>query len=105
MGKNSNVHHIVEFPILMKTAMALFGLTFLTMFAFWMHSYLGVLGPIVAFAIAGVKAALVMMYFMGLKYDSLMNRFIFGLGFFFLALLFLLCIVDIWTRIPVQSTL
>ncbi|MBX3039711.1 MAG: cytochrome C oxidase subunit IV family protein [Bdellovibrionaceae bacterium] len=102
---NNDVHHIVEFPILMKTALALFGLTFLTMIAFWAHSYLGPLGPIVAFLIAGVKAALVMMYFMGLKYDSLMNRFIFALGFFFLLLLFAISALDIWTRVPVANTL
>lgn len=105
MSHDNNAHHIVEFNVLIKTAVALFGLTFLTMFAFWMHNYLGPLGPIVAFAIAGVKAALVMMFFMGLKYDTFMNRFIFSLGFLFLALLFVLSVVDIWTRIPVESTL
>lgn len=100
-----SVHHVVAFPILVKTAIALFALTFLTMFAFWMHNYLGPLGPIVAFLIAGVKAALVMMFFMGLKYDSMMNKFIFGLGFFFLLLLFGISALDIWTRAPVISTL
>ncbi|HRO65978.1 MAG TPA: cytochrome C oxidase subunit IV family protein [Pseudobdellovibrionaceae bacterium] len=102
---NKDVHHVVEFSILLKTGIALFGLTFLTMFAFWMHHYLGAAGPIVAFLIAGVKAALVMMFFMGLKYDSLMNRFIFALGFFFLLLLFTLSALDIWTRVPLTSTL
>lgn len=102
---NKDVHHIVEFPILLKTGLALFALTFLTMFAFWMHRYLGPAGPFVAFLIAGIKAALVMMFFMGLKYDSLMNRFIFSLGFFFLLLLFAISALDIWTRVPVANTL
>lgn len=102
---NKDVHHIVEFPILLRTALALFALTFLTIFAFWAHNYLGSMGPIVAFLIAGVKAALVMMFFMGLKYDTAMNRFIFSLGFVFLFLLFILSALDIWTRVPISSSL
>lgn len=105
MGSNNSVHHVVPFKVLIKTACALFGLTLLTMIAFWNNHYLGPLAAPVAFLIAMIKATLVMMYFMGLKYDNWLNRVIFGLGFFFLALLFIFSETDISTRVMEHSTL
>lgn len=99
------VHVIVPLNVLLKTAACLFVLTLLTMIAFWYRENLGAFAAPVAFAIAAVKATLVMMFFMGLKYDSMMNRIIFGLGFFFLALLYIICILDIYTRVGATSTL
>lgn len=96
-------HHIIPFAVYAKTAAALFVLTFLTVGFHQMH--LGSLAAPVAFLIAAVKAALVLMFFMGLKYDKMENRVIFGTGFFFLALLFAFCALDIWTRIFQTSTL
>lgn len=97
-------HHIIPFSILRNVCVALLCLTILTVFtAKFVH--LGVLAGTVAFIIAFVKAMLVMMYFMGLKYDSKMNRMIFSTGFIFLALLAFFCVLDIWTRMNVTSTL
>lgn len=103
--QGGGVHHIVPMPILLKTAGALFALTLLTMIAFWNHHHLGSLGAPIAFMIAGVKAFLVMAYFMGLKYDTFMNKFIFSLGFVFLAVLLFFSGLDIWTRVLQGSTL
>lgn len=103
--QGGSVHHIVPMPVLMKTAGALFALTLLTMIAFWNHHHLGAFGAPIAFLIAGVKAFLVMAFFMGLKYDSFMNRLVFSLGFFFLAVLLIFSGLDIWTRIAQSSTL
>ena len=95
-------HHITPFNVYLKVAIALFVLTFLTVGFHAIHQYLGGAAALIAFAIAAVKAYLVMAYFMHLKYESLMNRVIFATGFFFLALLFIISILDILTRNPVS---
>jgi cytochrome c oxidase subunit 4 len=46
-----------------------------------------------------------MAYFMHLKYDVVLNRVIFGMGFIFLALLFAITAMDIWSRVLVVSPL
>jgi len=102
-GGDHHSHHIIPLPIYLKTAIALFVLTILTVVGHQMH--LGALAAPVAFLIAAVKASLVLLFFMGLKYDNMMNRVIFSLGFFFLVLLFFFCALDIWTRILEISTL
>jgi len=96
-------HHIVPAAILGKVAVALLALTALTVITARMH--LGVLATPIAFAIALVKAFLVMAFFMGLKYDSKSNRMLFLSGFAFLALLFFFCALDIYSRVPQVSTL
>lgn len=105
MQSPKQIHFIVPLNVLLRTGAALFALTLLTMIAFWYREHLGAFAAPVAFAIAAVKATLVMMFFMGLKYDSVMNRIIFGLGFFFLALLYIICILDIYTRVGATNTL
>lgn len=92
-------HHITPFSTYVKVALALFALTFLTVGAHALRHYIEPFSAIVAFAIAGVKAYLVMAWFMHLKYDTLMNKIIFSLGFIFLALLFALSALDIYTRV------
>lgn len=96
-------HHIIPAALLTKILFALLGLTVLTVVTAQMH--LGAIAGLVAFAIAGFKAYLVMAYFMGLKYDSASNRWIFASGFFFLLVLFFFCILDILTRVGQSSTL
>ncbi len=97
-------HHVIPFDLLVKVALGLLALTILTVVtAKFMH--LGAIAPLVAFAIAGAKAYLVMAFFMGLKYDSKSNTLIFVSGFAFLALLFFFCALDIWTRVGEGSTL
>jgi len=96
-------HHVIPFQVLGRVAVTLLVLTVLTVATSRMH--LGVLAAPVAFAIALVKAFLVMGFFMGLKYDVKSNRAIFASGFFFLLLLFFICALDIWTRVGQTSTL
>nr|BFD61575.1 hypothetical protein BdHM001_02560 [Bdellovibrio sp. HM001] len=104
---NANVlhPHITPMATYFKVALALFGLTFLTVFAHQFHHQMGSWAAPVAFLIALVKAALVILWFMHLKDDTKMNRFIFGIGFFFLALLFAICALDFATRVPEISPL
>lgn len=102
---HGNVHHVVPFKVLLKTAAALFALTLLTMIAFWNHHHLGAFAAPVAFLIAAIKAGLVMAFFMGLKYDSWLNRLIFGLGFILLLLLWGISFMDEVTRVVQTSTL
>ncbi len=95
---NDHQHHITPLSTYLKVAGALFALTFLTIAAHSIRGFLGPAAPLIAFAIAAVKAFLVMAWFMHLKYEGLENRVIFGLGFFFLLLLFGISITDILSR-------
>lgn len=100
----ANVHHIVPAALLTKVLLALVALTVLTVVtAKFVH--LGPAAVPVAFGIALVKALMVMAYFMGLKYDSRANRWIFSTGFLGLALLFFFCALDTFSRVLQGSTL
>ena len=91
-------HHIMPFSTYMKVAGGLFLLTFLTIGAHALREHFEPFSAVIAFAIAGVKAYLVMAFFMHLKYDVPANRIIFATGFIFLAVLFGFCMLDILTR-------
>lgn len=65
----------------------------------------GFLNAFIAFAIATAKATLVLAIFMGLKYDDKVNLVIILSGVFFLVVLFAFSIVDIYSRVGVESTL
>ncbi|MNJ93406.1 hypothetical protein D3C87_110860 [compost metagenome] len=97
--------HITPMSTYLKVAGALFALTFLTVFAHNFNAVLGAFAAPIAFLIALIKAVLVMLWFMHLKEDSNINRAIFGSGFFFLLLLFLICETDILTRVSEVSPL
>lgn len=99
----SGGHFIIPFSVLRNVCIALLTLTALTVVAARMH--LGMFEAPVAFLIAFVKAMLVMMFFMGLKYDEKLNRIIFSMGFIFLGLLFFFCWLDVYSRIAVSNTL
>lgn len=114
MGSHNNhsggnhSHHIIPKEVYTRVMWALILATLLTVgFHYLFHSVMhgSVLAAPVAFIIATFKAALVLMFFMGLKYDKPDNRLIFATGFFFLALLFILSALDIYTRISETSTL
>lgn len=97
-------HHIVPGSTLTKILWILLVLTVLTVVtAKFVH--LGVFAVPVAFAIALVKAMLVMGYFMGLKYDSMGNKIIFATGFIGLGLLFFFCALDTFSRVFQGTTL
>ncbi|MCS6837929.1 MAG: cytochrome C oxidase subunit IV family protein [Bdellovibrionaceae bacterium] len=97
-------HFIVPKEVLRTTVLTLIFLTVLTVVTAKFMD-LGIFAGTVAFFIAFVKAMLVMMYFMGLKYDAKMNRWIFSMGFIFLVILAFFSVLDIWTRVHQSATL
>jgi cytochrome c oxidase subunit 4 len=99
----SHEHHIIPLKTYLAVFSALIVLTFVTVAVTWFD--FGAFNAVVAFAIASVKAGLVLAYFMHLKYDNMMNRVIIGTGVFFLIVLWFFSVLDIATRIAQQSTL
>ena len=59
---------------------------------------LGIFNIAIAMFIASVKATIVFLWFMHLKYDNWVNRIIFATGFFFTGIFFLLTASDIFNR-------
>lgn len=98
-------HHVTPLNVYLKVAAGLFLLTFLTVGAHVLKAHFEPFSALIAFSIAAVKAFLVMAWFMHLKYDVKSNRIIFSLGFFFLAVLFAFCVLDIYTRVYQGSVL
>lgn len=90
-------HHLMSFATHIKVFVALLVLTFITVLAAQFD--FGAMNTVIAMLIATVKACIVMAWFMHLKYDGLMNRIIFLSSFFFLVLLFVFCVMDIYTRV------
>ncbi len=99
----SHEHHIIPFATYLKVFVALLVLTVITVAAARVD--FGALNAVVAFAIASVKAGLVLAIFMHLKYDDKLNRVIIGSSVFFLVILWIFCILDIFTRVSHSSTL
>ena len=64
----------------------------------------GSLNVTIALAIATVKASLVALYFMHLRYDKPMNAIIFVISLFFLGLFLAGCLTDVESRWDVQPT-
>jgi cytochrome c oxidase subunit 4 len=59
---------------------------------------LGVFSFPAAAAIASVKALLIVLYFMHVRYSRPLTWLVAGAGFFWLAILFALTLADYWTR-------
>lgn len=97
-------HHIIPFSTYLKVFLALVFLTVLTVVTA-KGMDLAPFNGAVAFLIAGTKAALVLAFFMQLLYSDKSNTMIILGSFFFVILLFIFCVIDIYTRIPVESTL
>ena len=97
-------HHIIPFNTYIKVFAALIVLTILTVVTA-KGMDLSPFNGAVAFLIASMKAGLVMAIFMHLKYDAKSNSIIIIGSFGFVILLFIFCVIDIYTRIPVDSTL
>lgn len=96
-------HHVTPMKVLLNTFIALIIATILTVVFHNMH--LGMFAAPVAIVIATAKAMWVIMYFMGLKYDNVVNRIIFSTGFIFVAILLIFAALDIYTRVSAQSAL
>ena len=65
----------------------------------------GILNAFFAMFVATVKAGLVLMYFMHLKYDEKIYWLIFGSAVFFVILLYLFSKLDVITRVIQNSIL
>ena len=95
--------HIVPFNIYIKVLCTLLVLTVLTVSVAQMD--FGMFNALIAMVIATVKAVLVLLFFMHLKYDNKLFFVIFLTGVFFLLIIFLFCEFDIATRIPEKAVL
>ena len=91
-------HHILSAGLLLRVFGALVFLTVLTVALGLMERsgaiHLGGLSVPVALGIAGVKATLVAMFFMALKYDNKINALAFSLGVVFLVIFFTFTFLD-----------
>ena len=65
----------------------------------------GFLNAAIAMLIATVKASFVLAIFMHLKYDERLYTVIFGTSVFFLVLLYVLSVADIYSRVQEVNTL
>ena len=89
--------HIVQPRVYIAIFLALMvgtGLTVLAAFT----DFPGPLNAIVALTIAVVKATLVILYFMHVRYSPRLIWLVIGSALFWLAIMFALTISDYWTR-------
>ena len=92
----NSYHHILPLSVYLKVGMALLGLTFVTV---WISFYnFGPLNLVVAMSVAAVKASLVALYFMHLKYDNKLYLVIFLSSLLFLATFIILTMFDTLRR-------
>ena len=91
-----STHHVVPLRIYYFVFVSLLVLTGLTVGVAFLD--LGPLNTIVALAIAALKAALVVLWFMHVRYSARLIWVVFASAIFWLALLFALTFSDYWTR-------
>ena len=89
--------HIVPVRIYLMIFLALMAGTALTVWAGF-RDFPGPLNVIIALTIASIKATLVVLYFMHLRYSKRLVWIIFGSALFWMGLLFALTLSDFWTR-------
>ena len=95
--------HIVPFKTYFLVLISLLVLTVITVGVAQID--FGALNAFFAMLIATIKAGLVLLYFMHLKYDDKIYGLIFGTAVFIVAILFLFSKLDILTRFTQNSTL
>lgn len=91
-GTPPRVGHLVGIPVLLGTAVALLVLTWVTVEAKKID--LGPLNLYIAMFIAVIKAALVCLFFMHLRYDRPFNSLVLIASILFLALFLWIAVVD-----------
>lgn len=96
-------HHIIPLQTYLNVLGILLVLTVITVAAAQFN--FGAMNTVIAVAIASIKAALVLAYFMHLKYDDKMFLVLFLTGVFFLIVLYFFSVLDIFTRLPVKDIL
>ena len=99
----SDNHHTVSWKIYLNVLAVLLCLTAVTVAAAQMD--FGAFNGLIAMLIASIKGALVLLYFMHLKYEDRIYPVVFGSGVFFVIILFLLIKVDMATRVLEINTL
>jgi len=88
----NNVSHITEYKTLARVVLVLMFLTFLTITVTSLH--LGAFSVTVALLIAGVKAFMILTYFMHLKYESVLLRVLVAMIFVLYAVIVLITFID-----------
>ncbi len=96
--KNHNEHHIIPLKIYVITITALLALTALTVAVSYLNFGSTAMNAAVAMAIASAKASLVLLFFMGLKWDSNANRIAILSSILTLAVFVWLTASDLWAR-------
>jgi len=89
--------HIVQPRVYVAIFLALMAGTGLTVLAAF-TDFPGPLNAVVALTIAVVKATLVILYFMHVRYSPRLIWLVIGSALFWLAIMFALTISDYWTR-------
>jgi len=89
-------HHIVPKRVYYAVFTALIILTWVTAIVSTVD--LGRWNIFVALAIAIIKASLVILFFMHVKYSTRLTKMIVGAGLFWLILLLFITMTDLWTR-------
>jgi cytochrome c oxidase subunit 4 len=84
--------HVVDVRVLLAVFAALVVLAAITVAVSYFN--FGALNLLVAMGVATIKAALVALYFMHLRYDSRFNAFIFCVGVAFLGLFLVITMLD-----------
>lgn len=90
----ANKHHVHVVPLKLLAGIfgALLVLTVATVAVTWVD--LGSMNLVVALGIATVKATLVALYFMHLRWDKLFNGFLFLAAIFFVMLFLIIALLD-----------
>ena len=96
-------NHHVSFKTYLNVLLILLFLTVLTVGVAQID--FGWLNAFIAMFIATIKGALVLLYFMHLKYDDKWYWVVFGTSVLFVILLFLLVQIDVVTRVLETNTL
>ena len=88
--------HVTPLKVYFAVFAALMVLTTVTILVAYIN--LGGLNKVVALGIASLKASLVVLYFMHVKYASRLTKLVVMSGFFFLAILLTLTMADYGSR-------
>ena len=96
-GQHSAVH-IVPIRVYLLVYVALLVLLVLTVGAAYLPGQHSLLNNIIALTIAVVKAVLVVLYFMHVRYGTRLTWLWAAAGFFWLVILFILTLGDYFTR-------
>lgn len=90
--------HVLPLPVYLKVYLALLVLLVLTVGAAYLPGHHTLLNNIIALSIAVVKAVLVILYFMHVRFSTRLTWLWASAGFFWLVIMFILTLGDYFTR-------